>query len=300
MSTLVSPALPANGSGDTSPFDAIRLVDNDGEYWHGRDLMKVMTYAAWRDFANAIDRAKIACRNSGHDVTSNFAPTRRISGTKPADDYRLSRYACYLTAMEADPNKTAVANAKTYFAVQTRKAETAATPKVLTDAEQALLLARALVDADARREIAESRADIEHTARVIAEQERDELTPAAESWDRLVNATGDRAVREAAQVLARDPEIKRMKIGQTKLFELLRDLGWLDKKSMPYQVHVNNGRLVLRMREWTDRDTKETHTSYQVRVTAKGIHDLRGHLTGAKPLQLKLALVGDGLPEETA
>jgi DNA-damage-inducible protein D len=37
--------------------------------------------------------------------------------------YLLSRYACYLIAMEADGSKAEVALAKTYFAIQTRRQE---------------------------------------------------------------------------------------------------------------------------------------------------------------------------------
>jgi len=37
--------------------------------------------------------------------------------------YQLSRYVCYLIAMEADGSKPEVWLAKTYFAIQTRKQE---------------------------------------------------------------------------------------------------------------------------------------------------------------------------------
>ena len=38
-------------------------------------------------------------------------------------DYRLSRYACYLIVLNCDPRKEVIALAKTYFAIQTRKQE---------------------------------------------------------------------------------------------------------------------------------------------------------------------------------
>ena len=44
-------------------------------------------------------------------------------GTRNIEDYKLSRYACYLIVQNADPSKEVVALGQTYFAVQTRKQE---------------------------------------------------------------------------------------------------------------------------------------------------------------------------------
>lgn len=283
--------VPARREDDRSPFDAIRRLDESGrETWSARALQDVMAYARWENFEVPLNRAMRAAENVGADVTSNFLRSQKISVTRPGVDYDLTRYAAYLVAMNGDPNKPEVARAQTYFAVKTREAEVGAqapafaVPKTMSEA---LRLAADQAD----------RADAEHAGRVAAEQERDQLAPAAESWDLLANASGDYDLQAAAQMLCRDPDIE---IGRVRLAKLLRRLGWIDGNKMrPYQQQVNAGRLVAKMRTWVDPDTDERHVTYQARITPKGLHALRGHLTGVKPLQLRFESI-DGMDEDGA
>src|SRR5579872_4414989 len=105
----------------TSPFDAIRQIDSQGrEYWSARDLQKLLKYTRWEKFEDAIDRAMIACKNSGQDPEINFHPEVKPTLTgrgrrQDAKDYHLTRYACYLTALNGDVRKEEISQAQTYF-----------------------------------------------------------------------------------------------------------------------------------------------------------------------------------------
>src|SRR2546430_9261326 len=85
----------------TSPFDGIRHEDERGkEYWSARELYKLLGYATWQKFQNAIEQAKIACENSKQSVSDHFnLQVKMIVAGKGAkrktEDYRLSCYACY-------------------------------------------------------------------------------------------------------------------------------------------------------------------------------------------------------------
>lgn len=103
-------------------------VENGVEFWYARELQKLLEYEKWENFVQVIERAKLACRQSKQDVKDHFPDVRKMvrlgSGSeRSVDDYKLSRYACYLIAQNGDPRKESIAFAQTYFAVQTRKQE---------------------------------------------------------------------------------------------------------------------------------------------------------------------------------
>jgi DNA-damage-inducible protein D len=110
-------------------FESIRQFDADGsEYWLARDLQPLLDYAAWDKFRRVLDKAMEACRQSGHDVDHHFSRVAKLveigSGAhREIEDYRLSRYACYLIVQNGDPAKLVIANGQTYFALQTRRQE---------------------------------------------------------------------------------------------------------------------------------------------------------------------------------
>ena len=109
-------------------FEDIKHIDNNGnEYWEARELQSVLGYKEWRLFSAVIEKAQVACSQSGNDINYHFGVNPKIVSagftTKSIMDYKLSRYACYLIVQNANPRFQAVALGQTYFAIQTRKME---------------------------------------------------------------------------------------------------------------------------------------------------------------------------------
>ena len=111
-------------------FEEIKKIREDGtEYWNARELSEVLQYKKWENFSKVIDRAKLACKNSGFEIDDHFPEVRKIveagATQKKVSDYELSRYACYLIVQNGDPRKEVIALGQTYFAIQTRRQEVA-------------------------------------------------------------------------------------------------------------------------------------------------------------------------------
>lgn len=129
-------------------FEGIRHIDEDGkEFWTARDLYKVLEYNEYRNFLPAARKAWIACQESGFNPNDHFVPfhdmvTIGSGAERQIDNIKMSRYACYLTVQNANSSKPIVAQAQTYFAVQTRRAEILLDNPPLTEEEQRRLLLR--------------------------------------------------------------------------------------------------------------------------------------------------------------
>lgn len=192
-----------------SPFDAIRhLTDGGREYWSARDLMPLLGYEKWERFADAINRAKSAARNAGYDPATQFPGAGKLVSTgngaqRAVEDYHLSRYACYLVALNGDPRKPEIAAAQTYFVIKTREAETATAAPALTGTD---LLAAAVLEAQRMIEAKDAR---------IAE-----LEPKADLADTYLTAQGgSRLIREAAKLLGmREREFRQWLLDERLIF----------------------------------------------------------------------------------
>lgn len=119
-------------------------------YWYARDLVDILDYARWENLIPVIEKAEIACNNSGKFSSNHFLWKQEVveigSGAKAKrENMILSKYACYLIAMNGDSNKPQVATAQTYFAAQTHAQEL---EQALTDKQRRLLLRNRVKDAN--------------------------------------------------------------------------------------------------------------------------------------------------------
>ena len=95
-------------------FEDIKHFDEEGnEYWLARELQTALDYKEWRKFENVIYKAKIACNNSNIDINEQFVGIDKLSinvngGKRIINDYKLSRYACYLIAQNGDSRKEVI------------------------------------------------------------------------------------------------------------------------------------------------------------------------------------------------
>lgn len=58
-------------------LESIKKMTQDSnpvEFWSARDLMPILGYITWRQFSDAIERAKEASKTSGQPVENHFLP----------------------------------------------------------------------------------------------------------------------------------------------------------------------------------------------------------------------------------
>ncbi len=84
-------------------------IKNGVNLWNEADLMKALGYQTEESFKKVIQKAQHACLSLGIAIEDNFVRQTDAS-------YRLTRFACYLIAINGDPKKPEVATAQVYFA----------------------------------------------------------------------------------------------------------------------------------------------------------------------------------------
>lgn len=246
--------------GGSSPFDAIRHATQEGrEYWSARELMPLLGYEDWRKFDGAIDRARISAKNAGYVATDHFVGADKMVETgsgaqRRIDDRHLSRYACYLVALNGDPRKPEIAAAQTYFVIKTREAETR--PAINGGDLTRMELIQLAMNAE--------------TERLALEAKNAELEPKADAYDNFLDATGKYSVGAVAKMLG---------TSQNKLFRDLRNAGVLIPKgsmrNTPYQQYMHH--FEVKAHEY-ERNSGEWGCSYTTYVQPSGIDFIRRKL----------------------
>lgn len=95
----------------TSIFENIKHIDEYGnEFWYAREISKVLEYKDWRNFFKVLNKAKEACENSGFNINEQLVEVNKLSkrnnnAVANIQDYKLSRYICYLIVQNTDPKK---------------------------------------------------------------------------------------------------------------------------------------------------------------------------------------------------
>ncbi len=86
---------------------------NGLRYWLAHDYMSALGYDSWPSFKGVIQKAMSSCLQLGIDSDDAFIPLELEDGTK---SYKLTRFACYLIAMQANASKPQVAAAQVALA----------------------------------------------------------------------------------------------------------------------------------------------------------------------------------------
>ncbi len=58
--------------------DFANQTDEKVEFWFARDLQHLLGYTEWRNFQNAISKAKTACEVSGQDISDHFVDVNKM------------------------------------------------------------------------------------------------------------------------------------------------------------------------------------------------------------------------------
>jgi DNA-damage-inducible protein D len=238
-------------------FEELKLVDprTGREYWSARELMPNLGYGAdWRNFAAAIERARLAVENSGEDASGVFVAVTENPGDlggRPKADFRLSRYGAYLVAMNGDPRKPEVAAAQRYFAVKTREAEIkgVGSPDTLSR-RQILVMA---LEAEERADRAEHA--LEQSEAIV---------------ERVTASAGCISLAQAAQTLGIGRATLIGHLGRLRL--IINRPGTTDHLR-PYQNQLQAGRFEVEAQTYTRGKGEDALdvTTARTRVTPKGL-----------------------------
>lgn len=246
---------------DESPFEALRRVDDEGEYWSAREMEAPLGYQTWENFSEAIRRARISAELEEGDSAYHFRDVTKVTeggrwGTHTVADVRMTRHGAHLLAMNGDVDKPEIKAAQRYFSFRTREAE---------------LLAEAPLD------------EIEVAERYLASLKRIKALAAEKA---LAEAERDEA-RGDLQLFEAKPEwlsvgqcANTLGIGLKTFYGMLRDAGVVfeDKQQgghRIYQRHLDRGWGEARWEKWANGQGS-SWTPYFTRAGLTGVRKALG------------------------
>lgn len=127
MLSRIAQAAPARVEGRQGDQDSVteiggpgsefeRIGIENGGFWYARQFMDLLGYDNYNAFQKPIGRAISTFTTLEIPISEGFEQLNRdIDGVQQAD-YKLTRFACYLIAMNGDTDKPQVAASQVYFA----------------------------------------------------------------------------------------------------------------------------------------------------------------------------------------
>lgn len=109
---------PYQFEGNSPTFEE-RFYQNGEIFWYASEFMKSLGYAEYSPAMKPIQKAFQVCMSTSIITSENLREEIREVNEKKIKDYKLSRFACYLIAMNSDTKKPQVAKAQAYFAAFT-------------------------------------------------------------------------------------------------------------------------------------------------------------------------------------
>ena len=96
---------------EKSKFIDFGFKENKKYYWLASWFADALGYSSLSSLLPSIEKAKLACTQLGIPLDDNFIPTK-LERTK---DIKLTKFACFLIAYQADSRKSVVKRARTFF-----------------------------------------------------------------------------------------------------------------------------------------------------------------------------------------
>jgi DNA-damage-inducible protein D len=93
---------------DNDQFE-LSCHENGTRYWLASELSKMLGYTDYKTFTKSINKAMTVCSSLNMQIMDHFKPLEK-------NDFKLTRFACFLITMNADIKKEKVAKAQVYFA----------------------------------------------------------------------------------------------------------------------------------------------------------------------------------------